>query len=1294
MVAFDKILSIAGIALVLASCAGNAYVNPDMPEGPGAEPLVYVSLSARLPMQGKAHIDAEADGIAEVVWDDDDVIALYDGSGIRDFTIKPGTNNGKTAVFEGFASPSAAEYRLAYPRSAVKGFDDDGFILSIPDRQFADGCKSDKSALTATAAARPGSSFVFTEAAGLFAVPVGAEVEKIVLSTRNSELISGETNTIVFFTNRKEETYYIAAAPNVYLGLRIFAVTSSGKSYMLETPRLFMLDAGHCIKLGSSPMPLDNPVTVIHDENSLKEFLASSTVSFTEDVYMVSDVRVSGAMDGASGFGGKFHGNGHIVSGWRSSAPMFMENRGSVSDLEFSDDCVFSMDLDTFGTLAAVSSGDLNNIISRATVTRGASAIEGPLCFGGIVGYSSGPLSGCANFGPVSVTSGGAVGKSSAVGGIAAYVSAPVTGCINEGDVSLSGRSFSDCAYPGDTGRMTPCIGGLVACAARGAVLDGCENRGRVTFDFSAVNEGTAAESTASFPAACTSIGGIVGSTCANAAGCTNSGDITVSIRNGDPGAPLPFGMDAFAGGIAGTGTDADYTHCVNSGRIVFYSDAALGQSGAGGIVACPGAENAAPTRTSSCTNAGDISLLGPICVRAGGIQGSTGNIETCGNSGILSLGAQADSHSAIGGIAGFHSPAHSLTACISAGDVLSEAPAMAGGLVGNVPNVSGRTGGACEVDCLVKNLDPSGLKTGMIAGFYDGTAAVTFGTHEGPITLQGRISLDGADEIAITASNYEKYLSGSANSTNKIYYTQFAPMAEGTITYSDGKPAAGITVSDGFNVVYTDSQGRYSISTGSDTRYIYFSYPSDAVIEKNEYGCPAFFTKYTGPGTYDFTLTRQAVENSFRLIAMADPQSHYAKNSGYNKIDIARFGEESVPAVNAEIAASSVPCYGVTLGDIVNTVRESDSSPGMTQMREKFSLINMPVFQTMGNHDHTFWYGSSNPLKTDAGSSTLYLAAQRTFEDCFGPVNLSFNRGKVHVVCMRNINYDSITEPLKYHAGFTAAQYSWLEADLANVPSDYMVILCVHIPVNDSSGGDNLSNVLRLIGRFPNSRVLSGHTHFGKTVYNVLGAGVDEFVHPAVCGMWWTSKLNGDGVPNCYVTHDFDGNALTNSVLRGVNENMNDTNYQMRIYRGNLLCGGYYGYFQWPYADNTLMINVFNGSSRWTVKVYEDGQFSGYATLMGSNSQTFPSISPGQVYAVNDKSSQDWWTLGYYKGNQGRSRNSTDNYTSNHHMFKYVAKSPSSAIMVEATDPYGNTYTCTEVWANGFTYPSYIAKP
>lgn len=522
------------------------------------------------------------------------------------------------------------------------------------------------------------------------------------------------------------------------------------------------------------------------------------------------------------------------------------------------------------------------------------------------------------------------------------------------------------------------------------------------------------------------------------------------------------------------------------------------------------------------------------------------------------------------------------------------------------------------------------------------------------------------------------------------------APIAgiSGHITDTDGKPCAGISVSDGFSVAVTDSDGYYHLNPTDDCWYIYYSIPEYAKVEKDSYGRPAFFTRYSSTKkVYDFTITRQPVETEFALFAMADPQAHYAKRSPQTTADTDRFRLESVPAINSQIAASKLPCYGVTLGDIVYSEGSRNSNPGLTTMRSNFAMVDIPVFQTMGNHDYTYFYQSSNPLTTDATSSDLQLKVARQFEDCFGPVNLSFNRGNVHVVCMKNIYYQSTTDASKYICAFTDAQWEWFKADLANVPKSKSIILCVHIPLVGCNGSANthVMDVMNLMKQYTNSTVFSGHTHYYRGVGNVNSTGMYEHIHSAVCGQWWWSNFEGDGCPNGYTIYDIDGTTIKDAYFIGVNDGMNTRDYQIRLYKGNITTGGSVAYFNWGLGANTLLINVFSGDTRWKVQVYENGVLKGNATMMANSKKTL-NVTSGNTYDVPAGSNQDWWAIGYHIGVLGRGKGtSTSYYTNMFHMWKYTMTDANASVKVVATDPYGNQYTCTDVVTTGTSYPAYI---
>lgn len=511
------------------------------------------------------------------------------------------------------------------------------------------------------------------------------------------------------------------------------------------------------------------------------------------------------------------------------------------------------------------------------------------------------------------------------------------------------------------------------------------------------------------------------------------------------------------------------------------------------------------------------------------------------------------------------------------------------------------------------------------------------------------------------------------------------ASYAQGRIMYSDGKPAVGVSVSDGFNTSVTDRHGRYRIETCADTWYIYFSHPSDAAVLRNADGCPDFYQRYSPDRRrYDFTLQRIEKEEEFVLLTMADPQAHYRIRDTQRWPDTDRVLNEVVPSVNRTCSDAGLPCYGVTLGDIIYSQGSRDSNPGLAIMRSHFSRMDIPLFQTMGNHDYTFCRKISD-LAPDEGSSTVELKAQRAFEDCFGPVNHSFNRGDVHVVCMKDIFFSEHSR-----AAFTKEQMKWLRDDLANVPADRMVILCVHIPFCYSKD-DNMKEVLAMLGGYRKATIFSGHTHFYRGV-ELKDYGIFEHVHSAVCGQWWWTNVENDGVPNGYNVYRIDGTGIKDAFFVGTNDAFSDRNCQMRIYRGNLLCGGSHGYFRQPFSAGTLLINVFNGDSRWEVRVFENGVDMGTVPLMKPSRQYFNEVKPGGVLDASPSSSNDWWSTGYTIGVVGRGLRGGDYYCTNYHMYRYEMSDPCAEVEVVATDPYGNQYRCSDIIEDGSDYPVSIA--
>ena len=563
--------------------------------------------------------------------------------------------------------------------------------------------------------------------------------------------------------------------------------------------------------------------------------------------------------------------------------------------------------------------------------------------------------------------------------------------------------------------------------------------------------------------------------------------------------------------------------------------------------------------------------------------------------------------------------------------------------------------------------------------------ACIAFGGNAGP-TTSCRFQLD---DVRVTVE--------------EIY--DLEGVVTGTVRYSDLTPAAGVVVSDGFSVARTDSQGRYSLKTCEDTYYIYYSVPADCEVAKNGYNQPAFFTKYSSEqSVYDFTLTKLAggVEEQFSLFVLADPQVRDTKEIGY-------FRNETVPAVNTHIAtkqSAGMPCYGVTLGDVVYSEyggRDgvADTSNLMEPMRDEMQSISIPLFQTIGNHDYTYFGPDNTTNLNNYSGSNFQIKTQRAFEEVFGPINYSWNRGDAHIINMRNIYFKDAAETDKdageYVMGFTDEQYEWLKNDLQFVPLDKLIIFCVHIPVwnRSDSSYPNGANVINLLRRYPNLRILSGHNHYMR--YRECYTNVKEHTLAAVCGAWWSSKTNGDGAPNGYGVFDINGTAVANYYYMSSNgaDDAACRNNQIRLYRGDLKCGNTStgNYYQLQHGEGVILANVFNGcaGAGWTIKIYENDTAYDmeYVTEKvyqpgGDNNIAVPSgfLNWYSPVDVPTDSNQDWWAIGYRACIEGLS--GAASFVNCFHMYKHTIQDTSATIRVEATDPYGRTYVQTDILENG----------
>lgn len=539
----------------------------------------------------------------------------------------------------------------------------------------------------------------------------------------------------------------------------------------------------------------------------------------------------------------------------------------------------------------------------------------------------------------------------------------------------------------------------------------------------------------------------------------------------------------------------------------------------------------------------------------------------------------------------------------------------------------------------------------------------------------------------------------GAMDDDLEVPYT----VVSGYVRNTSGAGISGVAVSDGFSVVTTNAKGFYSMIVSPDTWYIFISLPSEYEVPTNEYGQPCFYKKYDPTqSNYNFELKPLAggKETKFSLFVLTD--THVS--TSYRR---ARFREETIASIKRHLnneVPKDMPCYGFTLGDLVSNSSTNNTGAERVNVRDLLSKesVGFPVFQVMGNHDNTFW-DANNPIYADSRNSTYNIKAQREHEDIFGPANYSFNRGDVHIIGMRNIIYMSNSVNNNYEVGFTDEQWEWLKQDLALVPKDKMVVLGCHIRLHGETK-NHIGDVTALLGEYKEAHIFSGHSHVQRHHEN-SGSTKKVFEHnlAAVAGAGWYCKMCEDGCPIGYNVFVGEGATFSDWYFMSFNKGTDTRPQQMRLYRGNALTGaeapsapgttdnksGVKGYYSFNFADNVLLANVYNADTKWVIKVYEDGVYSGDMTVLSAKGLAFSSlIGDGSAanpfrFADGVESGHDLYTAGLLLGIQSRYSNgepAANCWQGNTHLYKYALKNKNAKIKVVATDRFGNEYSETKI--------------
>lgn len=342
-----------------------------------------------------------------------------------------------------------------------------------------------------------------------------------------------------------------------------------------------------------------------------------------------------------------------------------------------------------------------------------------------------------------------------------------------------------------------------------------------------------------------------------------------------------------------------------------------------------------------------------------------------------------------------------------------------------------------------------------------------------------------------------------AANATQKARGIVFHDANNNQKFDADEKPLPGVRVSNGQQIVFTDAKGQYELPIDDDTT-LFVIKPRGWRTPLSEHNLPRFYyvhkphgsptLKHPGvaptgplPDSVDFPLYPQAEPEKFEAVLFGDPQPRDQKEIDYIAHDV------------IEELAGTKASFGVTLGDIV-----FDDLAMMEPLNKTIALLGIPWYNVAGNHD----------INYDAKTRKH---ANETFERIYGPSYYSFDYGPVHFLVLDDIAWeiDGKTGKGSYHGGLGEEQMAFIKTDLEQIPANQMVVLMMHIPLNDVQDRHGL---YRLIEQRPFCISISGHTHHHEHLWITDKDGWKgpkphhHIINVTVCGSWWSGCARRTG--------------------------------------------------------------------------------------------------------------------------------------------------------------------------------------
>jgi hypothetical protein len=307
-----------------------------------------------------------------------------------------------------------------------------------------------------------------------------------------------------------------------------------------------------------------------------------------------------------------------------------------------------------------------------------------------------------------------------------------------------------------------------------------------------------------------------------------------------------------------------------------------------------------------------------------------------------------------------------------------------------------------------------------------------------------------------------------------------------------------GVLVSNGVEVVRSDADGTYCLPMRESIFVIkpaHWSLPLDLTT-----GAPAFASTQRLMGaaadasqgdfgeSIDFVIARTPEPKAFSAALFADTQPADHQELAYLRRAMKKMSH------NHKFS------FGLGLGDIA-----ADNLSIYEEYQREIAQLGIPVWHIPGNHDHD--------------SNAVDLRSRlKTWRSRFGAPTYAFEYSGALFIMLDNVK---VVAGGGYVGEIGAAGLAFVRNLLAHTPTEKLVIVCSHIPLISSHGGDpscvtsDAQALLRLLdGRKAVS--FSGHMHTSEHHYLPTPSGAlhHHQIVAAFSGSWWSGPFDLDGRP------------------------------------------------------------------------------------------------------------------------------------------------------------------------------------